>query len=189
MSVIDERSGAAAFGVASYIAVFVDMDAVLLDAHQGRRGMEINVQGDIAEGLKRLAQVSDRIVVLAFPKQSESRRDPSTESRIDVLRDGLDGAADGVEIVTCPHAGGECECAKPGVGLIKVAQAKVSGDDHKGWFIGADQQGVQSGRQAGLRTVRVGPAGADHMSSVHKPDYEARDLLDAANHILIEELA
>jgi len=57
-----------------------------------------------------------------------------------------------------------------------------------GWFIGADQEGVQSGRTAGLRTVRIGPAGPDHMSTVHRPDYEARDLLDAANHILIEDL-
>jgi hypothetical protein len=30
--------------------------------------------------------------------------------------------------------------------------------------------------------------GLDHLSSVHRPDYEARDLLDAANHILLEEL-
>ena len=45
------------------------------------------------------------------------------------------------------------------------------------------------GRGAGLRTVRIGPLGVDHLSSVHRPDYEARDLLDAANHILVEELA
>ena len=41
----------------------------------------------------------------------------------------------------------------------------------------------------GLRTVRIGPLGEDHLSSVHRPDYEARDLLDAANTIMLDALA
>jgi hypothetical protein len=165
------------------------MDAVLLDAHQGRRGIEVNVQADIDDGLSRIAQIADHIVVLAFPQQSEDLHGPSTEDRIHVLRDGLNGTGDSVEIVFCPHTDTDspCDCAKPGNGLIRIAKSRRP-LAHGGWFIGADQQGVQSGRSAGLHTVRVGPAGADHMSTVHKPDYEARDLLDAANHILIQEL-
>ena len=172
-------------------AVFVDMDAVLLDAHQGRRGIEINVQADVDEGLNRLAQIADRIVVLAYPQSSESRRVPSTNNRIATLRDGLDGASDVVDVVACPHVDGEgaCQCAKPHSGLIRIAQQQHSTSEHGGWFIGADQEGVQAARSVGLRTIRVGPVGSDHMSNVHRPDYEARDLLDAANHILIEELS
>jgi hypothetical protein len=57
------------------------------------------------------------------------------------------------------------------------------------WFVGGDQEGVVAGRNAGLKTIRVGPVGEDHLSAVHRPDFEARDLLDAANHILFETLA
>jgi hypothetical protein len=46
-----------------------------------------------------------------------------------------------------------------------------------------------AGRGAGLHTVRIGPHGEDHLSLVHRPDYEARDLMDAANHIMIEALS
>jgi hypothetical protein len=58
-----------------------------------------------------------------------------------------------------------------------------------GWYVSADQEGVVAGRTAGLHTIRIGPAGVDHLSSVHRADYEARDLLDAANHILVEQFA
>jgi histidinol phosphatase-like enzyme len=170
--------------------VFLDMDAVLLDAHQGRRGIELNVQGDVDDGLGRLAQIADVIVVLAYPQHVDGVRRPSTESRINTLRDGLNGTFSSVEIVACPHGGYDepCNCSKPGSGLIEIARRDYSLPVDGGWFIGADQEGVQSGRHAGLRTVRVGPVGSDHMSNVHRPDYEARDLLDAANHILIEDL-
>jgi histidinol phosphatase-like enzyme len=184
----DCQSGVMASGTES--AVFVDMDSVLLSARQGRRGVEINVQADIDEGLGRLAQTADLIYVLAFPVRGHGTRPPSTENRIETLREGLNGSFRRLRIVTCPHSGDDmtCDCAKPGTGLIQIAQADRRSRIQSSWFIGADQEGVQSGRGAGLRTVRIGPAGSDHMSSVHKPDYEARDLLDAANHILMEEL-
>ena len=175
--------------VTSERVVYLDMDTVLLAAYQGRRGIEMGVQADIAEGLERLAQVADHIVVLAYAESSDGVRMPSTEFRIQTLRDGLNGSGDDLVVVSCPHdADAQCDCAKPGSGLIELAQGEHELATHSGWFIGADQEGVQSGRGAGLRTVRIGPAGLDHMSSVHRPDYEARDLLDAANHILMEEL-
>ena len=46
-----------------------------------------------------------------------------------------------------------------------------------------------AGRSAGLHTIRIGPHGSDHMSVVHRPDFEARDLMDAANHIMVEALS
>jgi len=170
-------------------AVFVDMDSVLLAAHQGRRGLEIHVQADVDEGLNRLEQAADQIFVLAFPARADGNRTISTEGRVEILRDSLNGTFSHLEIVRCPHSRDDmtCDCAKPGTGLIHLA-ASERGPRVSGWFIGADQEGVQSGRTAGLHTVRIGPAGSDHMSNVHRPDYEARDLLDAANHILIEDL-
>ena len=187
---MDQRtcdSGAMAVTIQS--VVYLDMDAVLLAAYQGRRGIELGVQADIAEGLERLAQVADQTVILAYPEMEDGPRLPSAESRIQTLRDGLNGMSADLLIVQCRHdEEAHCDCAKPGSGLIELAMGEHGFPEQGGWFIGADQEGVQSGRGAGLRTVRIGPVGVDHMSSVHRPDYEARDLLDAANHILVEEL-
>jgi hypothetical protein len=167
--------------------VCIDLDTVLLARHQERRGVELGVQGDVSEGLDRLAQIADRIVVLAYPSQPAIRR---TEGNgVDVLKERLDGSLDEVVVIACPHGDEGCDCAKPGSGLIEIARAELGLAKHGGWFIGADQEGVQSGRGAGLRTIRIGPEAHDHLSVVHRADYEARDLLDAANHIMVEELS
>lgn len=169
-------------------AVFVDLDAALLLEHQGRRGIELGAQADIEQGIDRLSQIFEKIVVLAYPNRPEQTR-LGDGVRVDTLRETLGRTMDQLIVIACPHESGTaCDCAKPGSGLIEMAVEEHGLAPRDGWFIGADQEGVQSGRGAGLRTVRIGPTAHDHMSAVHRPDYEARDLLDAANHILVEEL-
>lgn len=171
-------------------AVFLDVDTVLLATHHERRGPELGLQGDIAEGIGRLAEVSDKIVGLVDPTPAEGSHGSDSGHRIDVLRAGLGTAGDRLLIVTCPHGEtGECQCAKPGTGLIEHAIEEHALHHRAGWYITADQEGVVAGRNSGLRTIRIGPVGEDHLSAVHRPDYEARDLLDAANRILMETLA
>jgi histidinol phosphatase-like enzyme len=167
--------------------VCIDLDTVLLARHREARGSALSVQADIREGLERLAQIADRIVVLVYPGEQLGRR-PEAE-RLQLLNERLDGSMDEIVAVSCPHDGNGCDCAKPGSGLIELARRDHGLARHGGWFIGADQEGVQSGRGAGLQTIRIGPEAHDHMSVVHRPDYEARDLLDAANYILIQELS
>jgi hypothetical protein len=169
-------------------AVYLDLDTVLLAMHRGRRGIELGVQGDVREGIERLSQIVDEIVVLAYPPVADGRKLPDG-ARIDALRVGLGDATDELLIVACPHDGDPCECPKPGSALIAAAIERHGLSKRGDWFIGADQEGVVSGRNAGLHTIRIGPLGLDHLSSVHRPDFEARDLLDAANHILLEELS
>jgi hypothetical protein len=168
-------------------AVFIDLDTVLLAMHRGRRGIEIGVQGNLREGIDRLLQIADCIVVLAYPPP-ESMRRVTEKDRLAGLHSALNGQAKDLIIVSCEDVLSHADCAKPGSGLIVKAMALNGLSRHAGWFIGADQEGVVSGRGAGLRTIRIGPEGHDHLSVVHRPDYEARDLLDAANHIMLEEL-
>jgi histidinol phosphatase-like enzyme len=93
-------------------------------------------------------------------------------------------------VVTCPHGeDGTCDCAKPGIGMVLRTMEELRLSHRGGWYIAGDQEGVVSGRTSGLRTIRIGPVGEDHLSAVHRPDYEARDLLDAANHIMFESPA
>lgn len=171
-------------------AVFLDVDTVLLVTHQERRGPELGLQADITEGIARLTQVADTIVALMDPARVEGSHDSDAAQRVQFLREGLGTTADRLDFVTCPHGeDADCQCAKPGSGLIEEAIKDLGLEQRGGWYITADQEGVVAGRNAGLRTVRIGPAGEDHLSAVHRADYEARDLLDAANRILMESLA
>ncbi len=171
-------------------AVFLDFDTVLLATHQERRGPELGLQPDIIEGIGRITEVADKIVALVDPARGEGSHGSDAAERIQFLRDGLGTTADRLDFVTCPHGeDADCQCAKPGSGLIEEAIKDLGLHQRGGWYITADQEGVVAGRNAGLRTVRIGPTGEDHLSAVHRADYEARDLLDAANRILLESLA
>jgi histidinol phosphatase-like enzyme len=170
-------------------AVFLDLDTALMAIHQGRRGLELGLQADLEESLQRLQQVAQRIVVLVDPPPQEGGSGRETARRLEVLREGLGSLMDGLLIVTCPHGeDGTCNCAKPDAGLIDLAVEEHGAPRRNGWHIGGDQEGVQAGRTAGLRTIRLGPVAYDHLSTVHRADYEARDLLDAANRIMLESL-
>lgn len=169
--------------------LFLDLDTVLLAQHQGRRGLELGLQADLPTAIERLQQVGGRVVVLVDPPPTGRPGVLATANRLAILREGLGAQLDALLVVTCPHADDvACDCAKPGTGLIEHAVREHQLEQHGGWYICADQAGVQAGRLAGLKTIRIGPLGEDHLSAVHRADYEARDLLDAANHIMLDAL-
>jgi histidinol phosphatase-like enzyme len=170
------------------MTIFLDLDTVLLAQHSGRYGPELGVQADLPAALDRMAEIADRIVVLVNPPSRGTDHAMDTDSRVDLLRARLGDKADRLIVATCPHDDA-CTCAKPGHGLIDQYLDSGARRGRNGWYVGGDQAGMVAGRGAGLRTIRIGPHGEDHLSTVHRPDYEARDLLDAANHVLIEELA
>lgn len=170
--------------------VFLDLDSCILATHPGRRGVELGLQADVAESLERLDQITEHVVVLVNPTPLDAGHGLETERRLEVLRSGLGDRVDELKVVTCPHGEhGTCECAKPEAGLIEIAVHDLKLSRRSGWHIGADQEGVQAARSAGLKTIRIGPHGEDHLSNVHRADYEARDLLDAANRIMLESLS
>ena len=172
-------------------AVLLDLDTVLLGMHQGRRGTELNLMADLPDSIARLREVARRIVVVVDPPPREMLEaiGRETPTRLQVLHSGLGRLADDLDIILCPHGESwNCDCAKPGIGLVEHAVAETGIRPRHGWYIGGDQEGVQAARIVGLRTIRIGPLGEDHLSSVHRPDYEARDLLDAANRIMLDAL-
>ena len=172
------------------VTVFLDLDTVLLATHQGKYGPELAVQAGIPEALERMAEVADRLVVLVDPPAADAGRVMATAHRVDVLRNGLGEVAEQLVIATCPHGeDGLCDCAKPGSGLVNLSLEGHPLPDRGGWYVTADQGGVVAGRSAGLHTVRIGPVADDHLSAVNRADHEARDLMDAANRILLEALA
>jgi len=175
---------------AGSVTVFLDLDTVLLATHPGKYGPELAIQAGIPEALERMAEVADRLVVVVSPPPPESGRVMDTQHRVDVLRAGLGEVAEQLAIATCPHGeDGGCDCGRPGSGLIHLSLDGHELPDRGGWYVAGDQEGVVAGRNAGLHTIRIGPVGDDHLSTVHRADHEARDLMDAANRILLEALA
>lgn len=176
-------------GVAQGPVVLVDLDTVLLAVHQGKRGVELGLQADLEPALDRLATVARQILVLVEPPPTEPRHGLETERRLEVFNAGLGAATDQLVIVTCPHGeDGTCTCAKPEAAIIQVALEKHDVPRRGTWYVGGDQEGVVAAHNAGLHTIRIGPATTDHLGQVARPDYEARDMLDAANHIMLESM-
>lgn len=85
-------------------------------------------------------------------------------------------------IYTCPHkyrAEGQCECRKPGLKLLKDAEAAFPIDMQKSWLIGDRLRDVETGRRAGIKTILLtagGPSDDDTFFPDAKPDYVASDL-------------
>lgn len=78
-----------------------------------------------------------------------------------------------------------CDCRKPKIGMLLQAAEKYNIDLASSWYIGDTTVDVQTGKNAGMRTVLVctGEAGADGKYSVF-PDYTAADLPEAIAYIL-----
>jgi histidinol phosphatase-like enzyme len=189
MSTEAPSNPATAGDVQAHVTVFIDLDTVLLATHPGKYGPELALVSDLPEALDRLSEVADRIVVLVDPPRPDAGRVMDTAHRVEVLRTGLGDSVSSLTIATCPHSADDrCQCAKPGNDLIQSELSERGGRSRTGWYIGGDQEGVVAGRTAGLHTIRIGPLSEDHLNAVHRADYEARDLMDAANRIMLEAL-
>ncbi len=79
----------------------------------------------------------------------------------------------------------DCDCRKPKIGMLKLAAEKYNIDLSQSYYIGDTTVDVQTGINAGMRTilVKTGEAGMDGKYEVI-PDYIANDLLEAVSLIL-----
>lgn len=71
-----------------------------------------------------------------------------------------------LDVYVCPHNDGECECRKPKPGMLLAAAKKHNIDLGRSWMVGDNERDVETGRNAGCRTVRVGDAGGTVKATV-----------------------
>jgi D-glycero-D-manno-heptose 1,7-bisphosphate phosphatase len=169
-------------------AIFIDLEGVIIEVRPGRERPVFSMRPGAEAGLLRLAQSTDRLIALVEPAPPGA--DPGRPRPVDQLvgvRAPMTKGGPEVLFVGCPHEG-ECDCRKPGAGLIRLAAERHRVPLEGGWHISGDADAVVAGRSAGLRTVRIGPPASDPETAVHRADYQARDLLDAANWILVQSL-
>ncbi|HSX45889.1 MAG TPA: HAD family hydrolase [Candidatus Saccharimonadia bacterium] len=118
-------------------------------------------QAGVAEGLITMAdfgQINQRVLTLIEP------------SGIKITKTYL-----------CPHAvNGDCECRKPKPKLLLDAAKEFGIDLAESWMLGDRETDVQTGKNAGTKTILVETGGPVDVSEA---DYRAKNLLDAAKYI------
>jgi D-glycero-D-manno-heptose 1,7-bisphosphate phosphatase len=86
------------------------------------------------------------------------------------------------KIYFCPHSEADaCQCRKPRTGLVKKAEKDLNLQLERCFFIGDRPEDIDTGRQAGCQTIRIGAK--EQADDESYPDFYAADLLEAAGHI------
>ncbi len=79
----------------------------------------------------------------------------------------------------------DCDCRKPKIGMLIKAAEKYNIDLSQSWYIGDTTMDIQTGKNAGMKTILVqtGEAGKDGKYDV-QPDFVANDLMAATGFII-----
>ena len=141
----------------------------------------------------RLVREGFSIVVVT--NQSGIARGRFPESAMQGIRDRIAGlfAPMGAELLGlyyCPHhpEGSvaafaiECDCRKPGDGLIRRAAEELGIDPAESWMVGDTLDDVEAGNRAGCRTILIdnGSEGEWRLGPRRVPTRMAPDLYTAA---------
>ena len=179
-------------------AIFIDRDGVI-NKYKGfiRSANDIELEPTVIDAIKKINQ-SEYLAIIVSNQQVIARGEASFDevekmfNKIETLL-GKEGAYfDG--IYYCPHHphsgfAGEvkelkinCECRKPKIGMLKMAQQDFNLDISKCFMIGDSNVDVETGINAGIKTIRV----KSDLVEVEKftPSYRAENLLQAVKIVL-----
>ena len=97
----------------------------------------------------------------------------------------LNGAID--QFYFCPHLPCDgCLCRKPGLGMIRAAQADFAIDLFNSWFVGDKKIDVETGQAAGVKAALVLTGyGKLHKESIQTPPELVCDDLGSAAEMII----
>ena len=182
-------------------AVFLDRDGTInREVEHLRDPAQLELIDGSADAIRRINR-SGRLAVVVTNQPVLARGDVThaglgaIHTRLDSLLGESGAYLD--RLYFCPHhpergfAGEvpalkiECDCRKPGTGLIDRASQELNIGRADSWMVGDSSADIEAGRRAGLRTVlvRTGHAGGDDKRAL-QPDYVAPDLAAATNWIL-----
>jgi D-glycero-D-manno-heptose 1,7-bisphosphate phosphatase len=83
-------------------------------------------------------------------------------------------------LYACPHGLDECDCRKPGPGMMLKAQSEHPElDFRRAAIVGDSVSDIEAGRRLGLRTVAIGAADGE-LARRCDPDHQVADLLEGA---------
>lgn len=176
-------------------AIFLDRDGTIIEEKN-----YLSVVKDIKflkgtfEGLKKLQ--NDYILFIITNQSGIARgyfdEKTVTEINVEIENQLLKQGVKITETFYCPHHkegkikeySFECECRKPKTGLIEQAKKKYSIDLSKSYIIGDKDCDIQLGTNANCKSILIKN---NNYESTKKPNYIAKNLLEAANYILKNE--
>jgi rfaE bifunctional protein nucleotidyltransferase chain/domain len=169
-------------------AIFLDRDGTINDNKGGYiyKIKDFEFLPGVIEGLKKLSKTDYFLIVIT--NQSGIGRGMYSDDDFQKLNKWLlnEVSGEGIridKIYHCPHhPDDKCDCRKPEIGLFLKAVRDFGINLSKSWFIGNSDSDVISGREANIKTIKIG----DKVNSSLKlePNYYVKNFEEAVNIIL-----
>lgn len=170
-------------------AIFLDRDGTI------NAGIPYHERVDSIEKVELLPNVLDGLTLLAAQDykfffitnqaglaEGLISRDDFDVINNEVIRQIAPSTITVTKTYVCPHGeGSECDCRKPKPKMLEDAAAEYGIDLSASWMIGDRLTDIQTGINAGTRTILV-QTGA--IKEAPTATYAAADLLDAAQYII-----
>lgn len=186
-------------------AIFIDRDGTLIkDVHLLCRLEDLEIYPFSSSAIKKINN-SDFLCFL-ITNQPVVARNLCDVSKVNEIHNKLETLLGEKEsylndIYFCPHHSDkgypeenasfkiDCDCRKPKIGMIKKAAKEYNVDIESSWLIGDTTRDIQTGLNAGLKTilVRTGKGGKDGKFQCI-PDFVFDDLASAVDFILKDRL-
>lgn len=161
-------------------AIFIDRDGTLIEEVNFLAKVEdLNVFPFTADAIRRLKDKG--YLVLVVTNQSGIARGHYTEDAMHAIHDQIQSELDGLidAFYHCPHLPtDECDCRKPGLGMIKKAMKDFEIDLSGSWMVGDKVLDIETGRAADINTALVltGYGTQHHAELEYTPNVVASDL-------------
>ncbi|MBQ6217200.1 MAG: HAD-IIIA family hydrolase [Erysipelotrichaceae bacterium] len=182
-------------------AVFLDRDGTINEYVGFLRSVdEFRLLPRVSEAIARI-NASPYLAIVAT-NQPVIARGEVTFSELEEIHKKMEtelgkGGAYLDDIFFCPHHPNkgyegevaelklDCDCRKPKIGMLLQAAEKYNIDLGSSWFVGDTTMDIQTGKNAGMKTILVqtGEAGKDGKYNA-VPDFTAEDTMEAVMHIL-----
>lgn len=167
-------------------AVFFDRDGVLnrTIVRDGRAYAPLSLEDftilpEASEAVAHLRQAG--FLTMVVTNQPEIARGRLSWATLLEMHERLQAELPIDGIYVCPHDPTEsCQCHKPAPGLLRQAASDWSVDLSASFLIGDRWRDIGAGRAAGCYSILI----ERDYSGPSEPDYRARDLLEAVDHIL-----
>lgn len=169
------------------VAIFLDRDGTINeDTDYVGEPERFKLLPNVIEGLKKIQSIGYKIVIITnqagiglgyFSKEDFYKVNRKMFELLAPHNIIID------KIYFCPHSKGDnCKCRKPNTALIERAAEELNLDIEGSYMIGDKTQDIELGKRFGCKTIKVKTGHQDNEFDV-KPDYIAKDLLDAAEFI------
>jgi D-glycero-D-manno-heptose 1,7-bisphosphate phosphatase len=176
-------------------AIFLDRDGTITNSGDHIYKIEDLVfLPRVIEGLKKLQETGYKFIIVT--NQAGIAKGLFSENEYFAFRNELYKRLDEQGILIdaeyfCPHhINGvigkykfDCNCRKPKTGMLEQAAKDFDLNLAECWMIGDNPSDLLAGKKAGCRTIHV--LTGEEKKPVIYADFEAKDLVEAANCILI----